>query len=156
MPTVNTIVLILIRPNRRMCLNIFILRLWLKNNNFSWIVNTAWTILLVFLKLIKILKDRANCIKLIDVIQTWLEGTWLFLDDRLQRPARPVPRVHYFFIVFFAVSFEWCESIFAFVYILVIKNSQHLTIFLAFQSACFRFFAFQSVFVGRERSCCII
>ena len=32
-----------------------------------------------------------------------LDGTWLFLDERFYRPARPVPRVHYFFIVFFAV-----------------------------------------------------
>ena len=32
-----------------------------------------------------------------------LDGSWLFLDDRLYRPARPIPRVLYFFIVFFAV-----------------------------------------------------
>ena len=55
-----------------------------------------------------------------------LDGTWLFLDDRWDRPARTFPRGDYFFIMFFALKFEWCETIFAFVYILVIRNSKHL------------------------------
>ena len=58
---------------------------------------------------------------------TWDEmGRGLLRNARWDRPARTLPRGDYFFIMFFALKFEWCETIFAFVYILVIRNSKHL------------------------------